>query len=150
VRKAPELGIDLVKLSMIAAALALQGVVPVSAADLFVDVAAEAGLDYEHFNGASGELYYVEITSPGGALFDYDNDGDLDVFAVQGAMLGGKTFEQALQTTKYPKPLTDRLYRNDLDASDAQKPRLKFTDVTASARLPPSAFFLFWMYPVSM
>jgi hypothetical protein len=32
----------------------------------------------------SGEFYYPEIMPPGVALFDYDNDGDLDVFIVQG------------------------------------------------------------------
>jgi len=136
----PELRIGLAGLSMAGVALALLAAEQVSSADLFVDVAAEVGLDYEHFNGASGELYYVEITSPGGALFDYDNDGDLDVFVVQGTMLGGKTFEQALQTTPYPKPLTDRLYRNELEPSGTGKPKLKFTDITNSSRLPPSAY----------
>ena len=109
-------------------------------AEIFRDVADESGLDYIHFNGASGELYYVEITGPGGALFDYDNDGDLDVYAVQGTMLGDKTFDQALVTTPYKKPLTDRLYRNDLEISADGQRTLRFTDVTESARLTPSAY----------
>src|SRR5438876_11451815 len=50
----------------------------------FVDHASETGLDFVHFNGMSGERYYAEHMGPGVALFDYDNDGDLDVFIPQG------------------------------------------------------------------
>ncbi|HYO15221.1 MAG TPA: hypothetical protein VE685_18650 [Thermoanaerobaculia bacterium] len=54
---------------------------------LFVDRAAETGLNFTHFNGSTGKLYYSEIMGAGGALFDVDNDGDLDVFLVQGRSL---------------------------------------------------------------
>ena len=59
--------------------------------DWFVDRADASGLRFVYFNGMSGEFYYPEIMPPGVALFDYDNDGDLDVFIVQGQMLGKKT-----------------------------------------------------------
>ena len=95
----------------------------------FVERAKETGLDFVHFNGMSGELYYPEIMGPGVALFDYDNDGDLDVYLVQGQMLGpGKTTAQAT----YPPQGTprDRLFRNDLAADASGARSLRFTDVT--------------------
>jgi hypothetical protein len=82
----------------------------------FTDVASATGLDFIHFNGMSGELYDPETMGPGVALFDYDNDGDLDVFLVQGDMLGSaKTLRQAPTPPTGSLPLTSRLFRNDLE-----------------------------------
>src|SRR5205814_10309850 len=65
--------------------------------EVFTDRARELGLDFAHFNGMSGEHYYPEMIGSGAALFDYDNDGDLDIFIVQRAMLGpGKTLADAM------------------------------------------------------
>ena len=51
------------------------------AADWFSDRAEETGLSFTHVNGMSGKFDYAEIIGSGVALFDMDNDGDLDVFS---------------------------------------------------------------------
>ena len=102
-----------------------------AAGEWFTDGAAAAGLDFVHFNGMSGDFHQTEIMGPGLALFDYDNDGDLDLYVAQGRTLGSG---QPLMPS--PGPLADRLYRNDLEASP-DGPRLRFTDVTAESGLSP-------------
>jgi len=96
----------------------------------FVDRAAESGLRFSYFNGMSGEFYYPEMLPAGVALLDYDNDGDLDVFFVQGQMLGeGKTLRDAtIQPASLP--LNARLFRNDLVLNPDGERTLHFTDVT--------------------
>ena len=112
-----------------------------AAPELFVDAAAASGLDFVHFNGMSGELYFTEMMGPGGALFDYDGDGDLDVYLVQGAMLGaGKAPAQA--TAPPPglqSPPRGRLYRNDLRVAADGTRTLRFTDVTAASGIDARA-----------
>jgi len=56
---------------------------------LFRDVAEESGLRFRHFTGASGQYFMPEIMGAGGALLDYDGDGDLDVLLLQGTTLDG-------------------------------------------------------------
>jgi enediyne biosynthesis protein E4 len=101
---------------------------PAASTDWFSDQAETSGLRFTHVNGMSGDLTMPEILGPGVALFDYDNDGDLDVFVLQGQALGGKGYGQALE-----KPLTGRLFRNDLDVHPDGTRTLHFTDVTAQS-----------------
>jgi hypothetical protein len=104
--------------------------------EIFVDAAPEAGLDFVHFNGMSGERYAVEVIGAGGALFDYDNDGDLDVYLVQGAMLGpGKTLDDAVFRPQDGLALKDRLFRNDLASGDSDSLTFHFTEVTEDSGL---------------
>ena len=53
-------------------------------------VRAASGLTFTHVNGATGQYYMAEQMGAGVALFDYDNDGDLDVFLVQGGPLDAR------------------------------------------------------------
>ena len=97
---------------------------------LFVERAAAVGLDFIHVNGRSGHFYQPEIMGPGAALFDYDNDGDLDVYLVQGRMLSA--VGEAPPAPDVTRP-GGRLYRNDLTIEGDGAPALQFTDVTESS-----------------
>jgi hypothetical protein len=107
---------------------------------LFTDVSKETGLNFVHFNGMSGEYYFPEMTGQGCGFFDFDNDGDLDVYLVQGNMLGpGKTFKDAMYPPKDKNP-RDRLFRNDLKIGKDGKPVLKFTDVTDKSKIKMTGY----------
>ncbi len=102
----------------------------------FTEVAAAAGIDFVHFNGMSGELYFSEVAGAGVGVLDCDNDGDLEIYLSQGAMLGpGKTVKDALFPPPAGAPPGDRLYLNESAGG-----RLKFRDVTAASGLAATGY----------
>src|SRR5438874_5676807 len=53
----------------------------------FTEVTAQLALNYVNHASRTSGKYLIETMVPGVALFDYDNDGRLDVFVVNGAPL---------------------------------------------------------------
>ncbi len=82
----------------------------------FQDVTAASGIEFRHTDGSTGEHYIVEYVSAGLALFDYDNDGDVDIYFLNGAPPRHRSA---------PTPPSNALYRNEGDWT--------FTDVTKQA-----------------
>ncbi len=84
----------------------------------FREVSVAWGLDFKHNAGVSGRMYMVETMAGGVVLFDYDGDGDDDVFFVDGGILPGYD----------GPPPRSRLLRNDTGAGSP-----RFADVTGPA-----------------
>jgi hypothetical protein len=99
---------------------------------IFIDRAAEAGLVFTHVNGMTGKLYMPEMMGAGVALIDYDNDGRMDVFLVQGGPLGPDA---------KPDPAHgSRLFHNDSWTGPDGKRHLHFTDVTEKSGIRPAGY----------
>ena len=92
---------------------------------LLRDVTAETGITFRHNDGSTGCRYIVETMSAGLALFDYDNDGLIDIYFINGAPLFGAPVEV---------PPRNALYRNEGD--------WHFADVTQQAGVGDTGFAL--------
>ncbi|MHC4557834.1 MAG: hypothetical protein ACYS80_11090, partial [Planctomycetota bacterium] len=71
---------------------------------IFTDITHETKITFRHTDGGSGARYIMETVSAGLALFDYDGDGDIDIYFPNGAPLKG---------TKAKALPVNALYRNE-------------------------------------
>ncbi len=90
----------------------------------FVDVARSAGITFQHDNAASPEKYLIETMGSGCGWIDYDQNGLLDLYLVNGA---------ATRVYSPKRPLRSALYRNNGDGT--------FTDVTRKAGVGAEGLF---------
>ena len=106
-------------------ALLLIGAGPTSEVQ-FVDVTKQSKVDFTQENSATSNKYLIETMGGGVALLDYDNDGRLDIFFTNGALI-----DDPMPDTKTPdksdKKFWNRLYHQNADGT--------FTDVTEKAGL---------------
>jgi len=89
---------------------------PASGQIVFRDVTKETGITFIHTDGGCGRRYIMETVSAGLALFDFDGDGDIDIYFLNGEPLKGTDSDR--------KP-GNALYRNEGD--------WRFTEVTQEA-----------------
>ena len=102
----------------------------------FVDIAEISGLDFVHTTGATGQYYFPEIAGSGCGLFDYDGDGDLDVYAVQAFSLGEWSNADGANADVLQRAEgRNRLYRNDLEVGPDGVVTQRFVDVTDESGL---------------
>ena len=108
----------------------LSRVVAAAGPPVFREAAQQTGLDFNHFIGATGEYFFPEIMGSGVGMVDYDGDGDLDLYFVQGAMLDpAKEVSQSVFPYAGEGTPRNRLFRNELNPTG----ELRFTDVTVEA-----------------
>ena len=108
---------------------------------IFNDVAEQSGLRFRHYNGMTGKFYLPEITGSGAALFDFDNDGDLDVFLVQGNVLEPNTQPSStLFPWRGPESPRGKLFRNDLTVRKDGSRSVSFTDVTQQSGIAATGY----------
>jgi hypothetical protein len=93
---------------------------------LFVDITQKSGVNFRYQASHTSKKYLIETMGPGVALFDYDNDGRLDIFLVNGAPLDDPTPLGTIPK-KSGSTFWNRLYHQKADGT--------FEDVTQKAGL---------------
>lgn len=97
----------------------------------FTDVTGKLGLNYVNQASHTSRKYLIETMGPGVALFDYENDGRLDIFVVNGAPLKDPTPKGTIPEKTGPK-YWNRLYHQKADGT--------FEDVTERAGLQGAGY----------
>ncbi len=97
----------------------------------FVDATAVAGIHFDNVASHTPNKYLIETMGSGVALFDYDNDGRLDIFFVNGAPLNPSMPKNAIPQKKTSKDW-NRLYHQKTDGT--------FEDVTEKAGLAGTGY----------
>ncbi len=111
---------------MMALVLALGPACLAQNAGKFVDITEASGVHFRHMASHTSRKYLPETMGAGVALFDYDNDGRLDIFLVNGAPLGDPTAKGTIPQKTGPQ-YWNRLYHQKADGT--------FEDVTEKAGL---------------
>lgn len=97
----------------------------------FVDVSSTLGVRLRYFSSHTAKHYLPETMGAGVALFDYDNDGRLDIFLVNGAPLADPTPKGSVPQKTGPQ-YWNRLFHQKLDGT--------FEDVTEKAGLQGTGY----------
>lgn len=97
----------------------------------FVDITAKAGIQFQGRASHTTKKYLIETMGSGVALFDYDNDGRLDIFFMNGAPLSDPTAKGAIPQKTGPV-YWNRLYHQKKDGT--------FEDVTEHAGLQGAGY----------
>ncbi len=97
----------------------------------FVDITAGSGIDFRYQASHTSRKYLLETMGSGVALFDFDNDGRLDVFFANGAPLDDPTPRRSLPQKSGPT-FWNRLYHQKRDGT--------FEDVTEKAGLQGTGY----------
>src|SRR5437868_4938046 len=84
----------------------------------FVDITDQAGLHFIHDAGPAGRYFMPQVIGSGAALFDFDQDGRLDIYLVQNGGPGSRS--------------TNRLFRQDANG--------RFVDVSAGSGLDVAGY----------
>jgi len=92
----------------------------------FADITAKVGIDFRGIASHTSKKYLLETMGSGVAVFDYDNDGRLDIFAVNGALLSDPTPPGTIPLKTGPQ-YWNRLYHQKKDGT--------YEDVTQKAGL---------------
>lgn len=96
-------------------------VVQVNSLPFYVDVTEESGINFVHQTGSAGQFYLPETMGSGATFFDYDSDGDVDLYLVNSGHFDNSS-----------EVVPNTLYRNDGDN--------QFTNVTRQAKIGHTSY----------